>query len=157
MKLWPLVFCLPAIAADSIFVDPSRLRVVRMPGIAAEATPGGDKSPEVGSALFLTLPGSAVHLDRVDELRAPIPPSQARTFAGLVASAEPLVATLEASTGPLAVTTGTVSAPMCHRATMERFSLTLTATGTVLTGQRVLLGTETDVPGACGAWNVRPP
>lgn len=142
-----------AVAAEpqSVFVDPAALRVLRLPAIEAQDTPGGDQSPAVAAGLFLTLPGAALHLDRVDELRAPIPTAEARVYAGLVASAAPLAATLSAASVPLDVTTGLAAAPRCHHATMERFTLTLVATGTVLRGQRVVPGTESETTGACPA------
>lgn len=136
---------------QAVTVDPSALRVLRLPGIDAEPTPGGDQSPAVAAGLFLTLPGAALHLDRIDELRAPIPSAEARAYAGLVASSAPLAGTLSVTEVALAVTTGPHSAPLCHHAQMERFTLQLAGSGAVLTGQRPIPGSENDTPGACPA------
>lgn len=143
----------PAFAGDpeSIFVDPSQLRILRLPGVEAASTPGGDQTPAMSGSLFLTLPGTALKLTGVDELRASIPAADARVYAGLLASGEPLVATLTSGPVPLAVTTGLAGEVKCHHAEMERFNLTLSATGTVLSGQRVIAGTESDTTGACTA------
>jgi len=141
----------PVVAPVAVTVDPAALRVLRLPGIDAEPTPGGDQSPAVAAGLFLTLPGAALHLDRIDELRAPIPSAGARAYAGLVASSAPLSGTLSVAEVALAVTTGPHTAPLCHHAQMERFTLQLTASGAVLTGQRPIPGSESDTPGACPA------
>lgn len=134
---------LAAFADDSLLIDASLLRVLRMPGLDVA---GG---PALSGGLFLTFPGLALKLDGVDELRASIPVSEARIYAGMVASAEPLVATLVAVRVPFASTVGAVDAPRCHRAELERFTLTLTATSTLLVGQRVVAGSETITAGAC--------
>lgn len=136
---------------ESIFVDPSQLRILRLPGVEAASTPGGDQTPAMSGSLFLTLPGAALKLTGVDELRASIPAADARIYAGLLASGEPLIATLTSGPVPLTVTMGLAGSETCHHAEMERFNLTLSATNTVLTGQRLIAGTESDTPGACPA------
>ncbi len=140
-----LALLLAALADDSLILDAHLLRVLRMPGVD---TPG---SPALSGALFLTFPGKALHLDGVDELRASIPVSEARAYAGLIASAEPLVATLASIRVPFAASVGSLDAPRCHRAQLERFTLTLTATGTALIGQRAVAGTASETPGSCAA------
>ncbi len=148
-----LLLLATALAAptESIFVDPGQLRILRLPGVDSASTPGGDQTPAMSGSLFLTLPGAALKLTGVDELRASIPAADARIYAGLLASGEPLIATLSSSSVPLAVTTGLVGEVKCHHAEMERFNLTLSATNTVLSGQRLIAGTESDTPGACPA------
>ncbi|MSQ01382.1 MAG: hypothetical protein EXR71_05740 [Myxococcales bacterium] len=133
----------------TLFVDPTDLRILRLPGVEAMGTPGGDHSPAVGAGLFLTLAGARVDLAGVDELRAPIPADSARTFAGLVSSAAPLIATLVISPADFAATVGDEPALRCHRARIEEIALTLSATGTEMRGRRVIVGTESTTPGRC--------
>lgn len=140
----------PASAEPStLFVDPHDLRIVRLPGVASAGTPRGDSSPEVGAGLFLTVAGARIGAPGVQELRAAVDPADARTLAGLVASSEPLAATLATDEADFAATVGPPDAPQCHRARLERLTLTLTATGTALRGQRAIPGTETRTDGAC--------
>ncbi|GDX78281.1 hypothetical protein LBMAG42_00920 [Deltaproteobacteria bacterium] len=151
MLLLPLLNTALAGSPESIFVDPGQLRILRLPGVDAASTPGGDQTPALSGSLFLTLPGAALKLTGVDELRASIPAADARVYAGLLASGEPLIASLTSGPVSLAVTTGLAGEVKCHHAEMERFNLTLSATNTVLSGQRVIAGSESDTPGACPA------
>lgn len=148
-RMW--CFLAAALAADpaSVFVDPHDLRIVRLPGVGAAGTPGGDSTPEVGAGLFLTIVGAKAGAAGVEELRASVDPADARTLAGLVASAEPLAATLAREEADFAATVGSPDAPQCHRARVERYTLTLIATGTALKGQRAVPGSETKTDGAC--------
>ncbi len=133
----------------TLFVDPKDLRILRLPGVEAMGTPGGDHSPAVGAGLFLTIAGAEVQLPGVDELRAPVPADGARTFAGLVASSAPLAATLVVTPADFAATVGDEPALRCHHARIEEIALTLSATGTELRGRRVIVGSETMTAGRC--------
>lgn len=142
----------------TLFVDPKDLRILRLPGVDAMGTPGGDHSPTVGAGLFLTIAGARVDLVGVDELRAPIPADAARSFAGMVSSTAPLTATLVVTPADFMATVGDEPALRCQRARIEEIALTLRATGTELRGRRVIAGTESVTPGRCApAPAVTPP
>ncbi len=148
--MWCLLTLAFAADPESIFVDPRDLRVQRLPGVDTASTPKGDQSPALAAGLFLSVSGRAVNAP-VEELRASISPDDARLYAGLLASAEPLAATLAREEAPFAATVGTAEAPRCHRARVERLTLTLVATGTRLQGQRPLPGSEVLTDGPCPA------